>query len=130
MLPKRRSLVTYDIFENKPFLELYEYITHELEETGTIKIEKLMQVYADDELMKNILTEIAINQENHSMKYARDCIYQLKIWQLQKKSREISELIREESGSHDSVIHFSQELVEVRRQINNLEKERRNPSGE
>jgi DNA primase len=122
--------VTYDIFENKPLLELYEYITHELEETGTIKIEKLMQVYADDELMKNILTEIAINQENHSMKYARDCIYQLKIWQLQKKSREISELIREESGSHDSVIHFSQELVEVRRQINNLEKERRNPSGE
>jgi len=118
--------VTYDLFENQSLLEIYEQIMQEIEENGIFSLEQLIAMYQEDEDKKSIISEIALTQESQSMKFAKDCIFQLKKWHLEKKARELSEMIREEEGSQDSVLHYSQELVQIRREINQLEKNWRN----
>jgi len=118
--------VTYDLFENQSLLEIYEQIMQEIEENGIFSLEQLIAMYQEDEDKKSIISEIVLTQESQSMKFAKDCIFQLKKWHLEKKARELSEMIREEEGSQDSVLHYSQELVQIRREINQLEKNWRN----
>lgn len=118
--------ITADLFENKTLLDLYEHMMQEIEEKGQISIERLLSYYHDNERIKSILSEIALTLDLQSMRYAIDCIFKLKKWNLEKKSRELSDMIKNESGSQDSVLHYSQELMKIRRELNHLEMERRN----
>ena len=114
--------VSFDLFENEPLIRIYDQIMMELEEYGQIDAGKFLLRFQEDEPMKRLLSEIALQEYKDEMKFARDCIFQLKKWQLEKKSRELQELIRQESASSDSVLHYSQELIAVRRQLNELTK--------
>jgi len=117
--------INYDLFENKEIVKLYDHIMLELEEKGRLSIDQLITTFQENEMMKSILSELALAGEVHTLKYARDCIFQLKKWNLEKKARELSLLIKEEAGSEDSVFHYSQQLMETRREISQLDKIRR-----
>jgi hypothetical protein len=60
------------------------------------------------------------------VKFAKDCIYQLEIWQLRKKAGEISEIIKAESDSMDTVLHYTKELAGITRKIDALQREMKN----
>ncbi|MCD4692847.1 MAG: hypothetical protein K8R79_08035, partial [Calditrichales bacterium] len=49
-----------------------------------------------------------------------DCIFQLKKWHLEKKAQDISALIKTEDSSTESILHYTQQLTEVRKEINQL----------
>jgi DNA primase len=117
--------INYDLFENKEIVKLYDHVMLELEEKGRVSIDQLITTFQENEIMKSILSELALAGELQSMKYARDCIFQLKKWNLEKKARELSQLIKEEAGSEDSVFHYSQQLMEIRREISQMDKIRR-----
>ncbi len=114
--------LSYELFENEPYIRIYDRLMIELEEHGQLDTGKLMTFFQEDEPVKQLLSEIALQEYKDPMKFARDCIFQLKKWQLEKKSRELQELMRQEAGSQESLLHYSQELIAVRRQLNELSK--------
>lgn len=117
--------VNYDLFENKEIVKLYDHMMLELEEKGRVSIDHLITTFQDNEIMKSILSELALSGDVHTMKFAQDCIFQLKKWNLEKKARELSQLLKEEAESEDSVFHYSQQLMNIRREINQMDKMRR-----
>ncbi|MEJ2054499.1 MAG: hypothetical protein P8X42_11315, partial [Calditrichaceae bacterium] len=102
-----------------------EIIIQEIEDRGDITLDQLMQIFDEDESMKNLLTEIALTQETHTLKFAEDCIFHLKRRRLQRKAQEVQEMIRNEADSEDSVEHYSRQIIQIRQEINKLDKERR-----
>ena len=116
---------TNELFENDSTLSLYEHIIQEIEDTGTVKLDQLMVKFNDNEQMKNLLSEIALTQDDLSVKFARDCIFQLKKRQLDKKANEIQEMIKNEADSEDSVEHYSKQIIQIRQEIHKLDQERR-----
>lgn len=112
--------VSYELFENEELLHIYEFIMHELEEVGKIDLGKIMQSFQEDEESNKVISEIAVNDYINEMKFAKDCIFQLKKWHLEKKAQDISALIKTEDSSTESVLHYTQQLTEVRKEINQL----------
>ncbi len=112
--------VSYELFENKELLGIYEFIMHELEEVGKIDLGKIMQSFQEDEESNKVISEIAVNDYINETKFAKDCIFQLKKWHLEKKAQDISALIKTEDSSTESILHYTQQLTEVRKEINQL----------
>ena len=54
-----------------------------------------------------------------------DCIFQLKRFQLEKRTREIEQLIKSDSDSDDSIEHYYRELMETKKQLQELIKHHR-----
>ncbi|HEM49082.1 MAG TPA: DNA primase, partial [Caldithrix sp.] len=96
-----------ELFENESTLSLYEHVIQEIEDTGIVNIDHLMIEFKEDETRKNLLSEIALTLDDMSLKFARDCVYQLRKRQLDKKAVEIQEMIKNEADSEDSVEHYS-----------------------
>ncbi len=118
----------HELFENEQFTKMYEHIVQEFEDNGQIDMSSLMDAHREDETLQRVLSELAFEDIVDQMKYAEDCIFQLKKWRLEKKSRELSALIRSEGSSEESVLHYNQQLSLIRREINALEQERRRHS--
>jgi DNA primase len=112
--------VSYELFENEQLLHIYEFIMQELEEVGKIDLGKIMQSFQEDEESNKVISEIAVNDYINEMKFAKDCIFQLKKWDLEKKAQDISSLIKTEDSSTESILHYTQQLTEVRKEINQL----------
>jgi DNA primase len=113
------------LFENDSTLSLYEHIIQEIEDTGSVNLDQLMNEFSENEVMKNLLSEIALTLDNMSLKFAHDCVYQLKKRQLDKKANEIQEMIKSEADSEDSIEHYSKQIIQIRQEIHKLDQERR-----
>ncbi|MCB0283136.1 MAG: DNA primase [Calditrichaeota bacterium] len=112
-----------DLFENSDYKGLFEVILDELEESGEISIHGL---YANPELNDNqhkILARLTIETFEKDIKYAQDCIFQLKKWSLEKSARDISQHIKAEEASPEAAMHYTVELNRVRKKIARLERE-------
>lgn len=116
---------TNELFENDSTLLLYEHIIQEIEDMGSVELDQLMIEFKENETLKNLLAEIAMTQEDMSLKFATDCIFQLKKRQLDKKAMEIQEMIKSEADSEDSVEHYSRQIIQIRQEIHKLDQKRR-----
>ncbi len=114
-----------ELFDNDSTLSLYEHIIQEIEDTGSVNVDQLMNEFSKDEVMKNLLSEIALTMDDMSLKFAYDCVYQLKKRQLDKKANEIQEMIKSEADSQDSIEHYSKQIIQIRQEIHKLDQERR-----
>ena len=114
-----------ELFENNSTLSLYEHVIQEIEDTGNVTLDQLMNEFNENETMKNLISEIALTLDDISLKFARDCVYQLKKRQLDKKSKELQEMIKSEADSEDSAEHYSRQINQIRQEIHKLDMERR-----
>lgn len=114
-----------ELFENDSTLLLYEHIIQKIEDTGRVNVDHLMNEFSEDEIIKNLLSEIALEMDDMSIKYAYDCVYQLKKRQLDKKANEIQAMIKSEADSQDSIEHYSKQIILIRQEIHKLDQERR-----
>lgn len=114
--------VSYELFENEIFIRIYEEAIQELEETGELDSGRIMLRFQDDQAVEQVLSELALSEYEDAMRYARDCIFQLQKYQLEKKSRELQTMIKEDHNSPEAVLHYTQELLQIRRELNQLEK--------
>ena len=119
--------VEHQLFENDIFVRIYERMMTDLEEEGTIDANNVLLHFQeeDEQEVTRVLSELLLMDDEPSIKFARDCLFQLQKWQLEKRSREISQLLREEQSSPESAMHYTQELSRIRKEINHLEKEHR-----
>jgi hypothetical protein len=113
--------VTPDMFENSELAHLYNHLLIEYEETGNTDINKILLHESDDDQKNKILTELAMDEYTDNLKYARDCVYQIKKWHLEKSAKELSAFIKAESDSQESVMHYIKELGKIRKEIAELE---------
>ncbi len=119
--------IEYQLFENDIFIRIYEQMMQDLEEEGKIDANKVILHFQkeEDEEITQVLSELMLIEDTPSIKFARDCLFQLQKWQLEKRSREISQLLREEQSSPESAMHYTRELSSIRKELNRLEKEHR-----
>ncbi len=121
--------LSYNLFDNPKFIRLYEAIINELEETGSVEEATILNMFQDDPEVQAILSELALKEFNDLEKLARDCIFQLKRWHLEKEAEELNILIHNDSESADALLHYSIKLTDIRKQIRELVKEHRNTRG-
>lgn len=122
------EMASFDLFENEAYQSLYSFIIEELEEHGKVDNHKLFELPELDEVQREILTKLTMDTQSMEVKYARDCIFQLKKWQLEKQARQISQHIKAEADSADSIMHYTLELAQTRKEIQKLEKSYREES--
>lgn len=124
--PLRHELlneITLDLFENELFERLFEFIAQECEETGQLDAASLPDRFEDEPELAETVSALAVMSFGDEAKYARDCIFQLKRYQLEKRAREISALIKQEADSGEALLHHNRELMRLRRELNRLSKE-------
>jgi len=119
------SQLSYDMFETPSFIEVYEAIVTELEERGIVDAKSVMLQFEEAVDVQAALSALDLMEFNDPFKFARDCIFQLKKWSLEKKAQEFQELIRSDHESQDAVAHYTMELMRVRKEINVLIKTHR-----
>ncbi len=119
------SQLSYDMFETPSFIEVYEAIITELEERGTVDAKSVMLQFEEAVDVQAALSALDLMEFNDPFKFARDCIFQLKKWSLEKKAQEFQELIRSDHESQDAIAHYTMELMRVRKEINVLIKTHR-----
>ncbi len=122
--------VSYELFENDIFIRIYEEAIQELEETGQLDSGRIMLRFQDDEAAEHVLSKLALTEYEDALRYARDCIFQLQKYQLEKKSRELQVMIKEDHSSPEAVLHYTQELLQLRRELNKLEKAHKKQSAD
>ncbi len=114
-----------ELIENEIFNRVYEFIIQELEETGKVDSGTVIQSFQEEPDIAGLVSELMTIDPVNPLKYAKDCIYQLKKWQLEKKSQEILSLIKEEASSAEAVLHYNQELFKLRKTLNQLDSDHR-----
>ena len=119
------SEIGIDSFNNALFVRLFEHLIQEFEETGSLNPGRLLDQYSDDDEMVKIITELSIADYGDEAKFAKDCIFQLKRFQLEKRNKELEQLIKQEAGSDESVMHYQRSLMETKKQLNELTKQHR-----
>ena len=117
--------ITIECFENELFAQIYEHILHEIEETGKLDFNKMLDHFHDNEDIVKTITELSIAEYGDKQKFADDCIFQLKRYQMEKRTREIELLIKSDSQSADSIEHYYRELIDTKNQLQDLIKQHR-----
>ncbi len=117
------SQLSYDLFENDLFIQVYETVIAELEDTGTVERDRIVAQFQDDVEFQSALSEFELMEYDDPFKLARDCVFQLKRWRLEKQTEEIQTLIRSDAESTDAVVHYSMELTRIRKELNQLVKD-------
>ncbi|MHB2155779.1 DNA primase [Calditrichota bacterium GD2] len=124
------SQLSYDLFENPSFIEVYEAILNELDEVGKVDKSEILSQFQEAVDVQAALSALDLMEFNDPLKFARDCIFQLKKWTLEKQAQEIQELIRSDHESQDALAHYTVELMRVRKELNRLVKDHRAGSGD
>jgi len=114
--------VSINLFENDDYSGLYDHIIHDIEEFGTVDVQKLFENSALNENQHLILTRLTINPVSNEMKHAVGCIFQLKKWQLEKQERDIQNHIKIDN-SEESAMHYTFELAKLNKEKQKLNKE-------
>lgn len=109
-----------DSFTNPRLRQLFEYLIQEFEENGELNPGRLLDQFGEDEEMVKLVSELSIAEYGDEDKFTRDCVFQLKRFQLEKRNTELAQLIRQESGSDESVMHYQRQLMETKKQLNEL----------
>ena len=112
-----------NLFENQDYAELYGFIIHEIEELGKVDVHLLFENPDLNESQHQTLTKLTIDSGEKDLKFAIDCIFQLKKWLMEKNAREISQHIKAEQNSSESMMHYTVELNKIRKQIALLQKD-------
>lgn len=114
-----RSHISYDLFDNEIHAKLYNLIIDEFEETGQINLNAFFETShePDNKNTAALLARLMVSSNNLSLKFAEDCIYQVKKRRLQKEADEISRQIHAEASSPDSLMHYMSELTRVKKEI-------------
>lgn len=115
--------VTLELFENDDYAGLYSYIIHELEERGTVNVHTLFENPELNEEQHRLLTRLTIDPGERDLKFAIDCIFQLKKWRLEKTARDLGQHIKAEEKSPEAMMHYTVELNKIRKQIARVQKE-------
>ncbi len=121
--------LSYDLFDNPKFTKLYEAIVNELEETGRVEEKTISDLFQDDTEIQAVLSELALSDFKDLDKLAKDCVFQLKRWRLEKEAEELNLLIQTDRESSEALMHYSLRLTAVRKKIHELTKEHRNHRG-
>lgn len=117
--------ISAEMFENAELRNLFDLINNEFEEVGRINVNALLTISSNDQTMNSLISELMLQNHEEQIKYARDCVYQIKKWHLEKKSKDLSALIKAESDSIDSVMHYTKELSFIRKEIAELDRQLR-----
>jgi hypothetical protein len=114
--------ISAEMFENENSKQLFNLILNELEDVGHIDVNTFLSEDNGDDKMVSRIAELVMTQESQSLKFAQDCVFQVKKWHLEKKSRELSRFIKAESDSPESMMHYTRELSKTRKELSELEK--------
>jgi DNA primase len=109
-------------FENEDIKEIFEYISHQWEEVGTINISKINKEFSS-KTKAALLSKLFIQDIHDENKFAADCIYKIRKRSLDIRFNDIKKLMNEEASSDDSVLHYMKELTEIRSKLSEIEKE-------
>lgn len=127
--PEIRNLILNEVhteqFTNEELRNLFMVIIDQLEDAGELDLGQLMDHYQDDDEMLRLLSAISMEEFGLEQRYALDCIFQLKKFYLEQKSRDISELIKQEADSPESLELHYQNLMAIKKELNTLIKEHR-----
>ncbi len=113
-----------DLFINDDYQSLYRILLDKFEEEGKIDSHALYDELQDRPPLQALIAGMSVDTDLLELRFADDCIYQLKKWQLEQEARQLSELIRHEKDSEEAQIHYTIELNRVRKSIAALEKSR------
>ncbi len=113
-----------DLFLNDDYQSLYQILLDKFEEEGKIDSHALYDELQDRPPLQALIAGMSVDTDLLELRFADDCIYQLKKWQLEQEARQLSELIRHEKDSEEAQIHYTVELNRVRKSIAALEKSR------
>ena len=119
------SQIEHGFFEDEHILEIYEILIEEFEETGKLSTDLIISHFQENEEVIKLISELALSDKSNSQKFAEDCIFQLRKWQLQKEAFQFQQLIKQEAGNIKSVLHYNQKLSIILKKINTLQKEHR-----
>ena len=114
--------VTLELFENEDNADLYSHIIHEMEEHGSVNVHILFDNPELNAQQHQLLTKLTIDPDEKDLKYAIDCIFQLKKWRLEKSARDLSQHIKAEANSPEAMMHYTVELNRLRKQIALMQK--------
>ena len=109
-------------FENEPLRNLFDRISREWEETGSVDQQRLTSEFSHA-AEGTFLARLLLLEINYPEKLAADCIYRLRKRSLDKRFNEIKRIMNEESASHNAVMHYLKELTEIRHKLSEIEKE-------
>ncbi len=113
-----------DLFTNEDYQNLYQILLEKYEEEGKIDSHALFDELRESPALQGLIAEMSVDTELLEQRFADDCIFQLKKWQLEQEARQLSELIRHEKDSEEAQIHYTFELNRVRKSIAALGKSR------
>lgn len=119
------SHISLDLFENEPLARLYEHMMQEFEESGNLDSGRILDQFTDDEEVVKLIAELSIKEFGEEQKFANDCIFQLRCYQLEKRNKELEQHIRHESDSADALDHYYRQLMETKKELNTLIKAHR-----
>jgi len=117
-----RSQISYDLFDNAVHAQLYNIIIDRLEETGVVNLNSLFE-YAEENVQNEtsgLLAKLMVSSNNLTLKFAKDCIYHVKKWHLEKEANEISRHIHSDAASPEALKHYMTELTRVKKKIAGL----------
>lgn len=117
--------ISLDFFENAALARLYEHMMHEFEESGKLDSGRILDQFSDDEDVVKLIAELSIKEFGDEQKFAKDCIFQLQRYQLEKRNKEFEVHIRHESDSPDAVDHYNRQLMQTKKELNELIKAHR-----
>ena len=82
--------------------------------------------FQENEEVIKLISKLALSDKSNSQKFAEDCIFQLRKWQMQKQAVQYQQLIRQEAENIKSVTHYNRELNSILKKLNALEKDHSN----
>jgi DNA primase len=116
------SKLEENYFEDKQLLELYHILIEEFEETGKLSSELIISHFQENEGIIKLIAELSLTEKINPQRFADDCLFQLKKWQLQKTAETYKKLIKEETANSDSLGHYNTALFNILKELNQLEK--------
>jgi DNA primase len=111
-------------FANEHLRNIFESCAHQWEELGHFELRELERSL-NTEADMNMISKLSLQVINNPLKYAAGCIYKMRKWHLDARYNEILRLMREESKSSKSKIHYTKELTEIRQRLSEIENEQK-----
>ena len=111
-------------FANEHLRNIFESFAHQWEELGHFDLRELERSL-NTEADMNMISKLSLQVINNPLKYAAGCIYKMRKWHLDTRYNEILRLMREESKSSKSKIHYTKELTEIRHRLSEIENEQK-----
>jgi DNA primase len=111
-------------FSNDNLREVFELLAHQWEEMGHLDLKEI-ENSSSGEVEMNLITKLSFQTINNPLKYAAGCIYKMRKWHLDSKYREILRLMREESASDKSKLHYTRELTGIREKLSEVEEDKK-----